>query len=226
MGLWCSSRQRTASSSRKRLPVSASQLHHRLRQGPHALERGSDELTERPCLAHQRADLVRDRVQRLHFLPREGDRLLTLDDQYALDHAAVDQRHAQEGMVVFLAGLAKELETRVPGGVLDHQRPELLGHQAGQPLVQAHADLADAFRTQADRRPQHQMGPIGLDQVQGADIDLEEFLNRLNNAREDLLGPGFQGSEGQDLVTRQGARGVRSGRWRSHGRFPTGGRSG
>ena len=46
----------------------------------------------------------------------------------------------------------------------------LLGHQPGQTFVQRHAQRADALRTKAERRGQHQVGAIRLQQIGRADI--------------------------------------------------------
>ena len=55
-------------------------------------------------------------------------------------------------------------------GVGDDLRPQLLGDQAGQPFGEPHPHAADALGPQADRRRQHQVRAIGLEQVDRADV--------------------------------------------------------
>ena len=65
-------------------------------------------------------------------------------------------------------------------GVGDDLRPQLLGDEAGQPFGQPHPDAADAFGPQADGRRQHEVGAIGLEQIDGADVGLEPVLNQVD----------------------------------------------
>ena len=67
----------------------------------------------------------------------------------------------------------KVLEPRMRARVVHDDRPHLLGDQTGQPLGDAHADLPDAFRPQADGCRQHEVGAVGLEQVDRADVGRE-----------------------------------------------------
>lgn len=59
-----------------------------------------------------------------------------------------------------LARLVEILEPRMRRGVLNHDRLKLLGHEAGQPLVQPHAHVPHALGPQPHGRRQHQVCPI------------------------------------------------------------------
>src|SRR5947207_487263 len=72
-------------------------------------------------------------------------------------------------------------------GVLDHDRAHLLGDEAGQSLVEAHADAADAFRLQADGRSENEFAPLRLEQVDGADGRLEALLDEADDVGERLV---------------------------------------
>ena len=73
-------------------------------------------------------------------------------------------------------------------GVGDDLRPQLLGDQAGQALGQPHAHPADALGPQADGRGEHQVGAIGLEQVDRADVGLEPLLDQIDDVAERLGG--------------------------------------
>ena len=141
-----------------------------------------------------------------HLVAGEAPGLGGLDDEHALDHPLLDQRDAQEGVVGVLAGLAEVLEPRMLGGVLDHDRPELLGHEARQALVHPHPHPADALGAEADRRRQHQVRPVGLDQVDRADVGLEPLLDQLDDVGQRLRRLPFLGDQAADLVRRQERR--------------------
>ena len=65
-------------------------------------------------------------------------------------------------------------------------RTQLLGHEAREPLVQLHPDLADTLREQADRGREHEVRPIGFEQVDRADVDAHPGLKL-----PDACGEGF-----------------------------------
>ena len=82
-------------------------------------------------------------------------------------------RHAEERVVRILAGLAEVLEPGMRGGIVDDLRPQLLGDQPGEPFGEPHAHPADALGTQADRRREHEVGAVGLEQVDRTDVGVE-----------------------------------------------------
>ena len=65
-------------------------------------------------------------------------------------------------------------------------RPQLLGDQPGQPFGEPHPHAADALGPQADRRRQHQVRAIGLEQVHRADVGLEPPLDQVDDVGQRL----------------------------------------
>ena len=131
-----------------------------------------------------------------------------LHDEHALQHAAVDDRHAEERLVGILAGLAEVLETRMRRRVLHDDGAHLLGDQTGQTFGDAHADAADAFRPQPDRGREHQRGPIRLEQIDRADVGDEPLLNQIDDVGECFGGIAAARDEMADLFERPEKRGV------------------
>ena len=73
-------------------------------------------------------------------------------------------------------------------GVGDDLRPQLLGDQARQAFGEPHPHAADAFGPQADRRREHQVGAVRLEQVDRADVGLEPALNQVDDVGQRLGG--------------------------------------
>ena len=132
----------------------------------------------------------------------EGPRLRRLHDEHALQHAAIDDRHAEERAVGILAGLAEVLEPRVLRRVRDEHRPQLLGDQPGQPFADAHLHQPDALRPQADGGRQHQRGAIGLEQVDRADVGVEPLLDQVDDVGQRFRGIAAAGDQLADLFER------------------------
>ena len=91
-------------------------------------------------------------------------------------------------MVRILARLLEVFEARMHRRIGDALRPQLFGHPAGQSLGETHPDAADALGSEADRGRQHQIGSIGLQQVDGADIRFEPLLNQVHDVGQRLGG--------------------------------------
>ena len=72
--------------------------------------------------------------------------------------ATVDEGHTQEGVVELFAGFLKVLETGVVGGILDGDRADLLGDQAGQAFAEGHAQGSDTARVEAKGGGQDEVG--------------------------------------------------------------------
>ena len=79
---------------------------------------------------------------------------------------------------------------------------QLLGDQAGQAFGRAHAHAPDALGTQPDRRRQHQVRPVGFEQVDRADIGVEPRLNQMDDVRQGFGGVAAAGDETTDLFER------------------------
>ena len=108
--------------------------------------RGRDELAEGTGFANDRCELRTGGQQHPHIVGREGARIDGLHDQHTLQQAAIHQRHAEEGVIRIFTRLAEVLEPRMPHGVGDDERLELLGHQSGQPFCRPHAHMPDTLR--------------------------------------------------------------------------------
>ena len=158
-----------------------------LRQRQEALVHRGDEVADRARLAHDRRQLRARRRQHAEVVVAERPRLRRLHDQDALQHAAIDHRHADERAIRVLSRLVEVLEARVLRRVAHEHRPQLLGDQPCQPLGDPHLHPADALRPQADRGRQHQRRAVGLEQVDGADVGDEALLNEVDD-----VGQGFR----------------------------------
>ena len=84
-----------------------------------------------------------------------------------------------------------------------HDRPELLGDEAGQPLVAAHAHPADGLRLQADRGAEDEFAALGFEEVDGADGGVEAALDQADDVVERLRGVVAVDDELGDLVQRE-----------------------
>ena len=62
--------------------------------------------------------------------------------------------------------------------LLHCHRPHLFGHQTGQSFLHRHSQLSNARLIQSDRRRQHQIGAIRLQQIRRANIDAEPPRNQ------------------------------------------------
>src|SRR5207245_237495 len=77
-------------------------------------------------------------------------------DPHAERRAALDDRHAEEGVVFLLAGIREELVAGMGDRIDRHHRLELLDRHAGEPLLDAHRHLADRVPIETDGRPQRE----------------------------------------------------------------------
>ncbi len=176
------SRQSTGSSSRNSRVVSVSQLHHRFCAS--ASSRWCVGATICPCARasrDNRRDLRPRHHQHPHIVGPEGPRFDRLDDEDALQQAAIDDRHAEKRAVRILAGFREVLESGMGGRVGEDLRFEPFGDQAGQAFGQPHADAADAVAAQADGGGEHQARAVGLQQVDRADVGLKALLNEMRD---------------------------------------------
>ena len=190
------------------------------RQRPQPLLRGSDEAIQRARLAHHRRDLRGRLGQHLDFVVRESARLDRLHHQNALQNSAIDQRHAEKGLVGLFARFAEILEARMILDLLDGHRLHLFGHQAREPFVQRHPQRADALRAQSDRRGQHQIGAVRLQQVGGANIGLEALGDQRDHVHQRLRRLAALRRKIADFLQRQNIAGVpRIGGWHCGRKF-------
>ena len=179
-----------------------------LRQGRQLLMKRGDEVPDVSRLADDGRQLSARGRQHPHIVFAERPGIGRLDDQHALQHAAVDDRHAEECGVRVLPGLLEILETRMPRRVFDNDGADLLGHQAGQTLGDAHAHPAHTFLAQADRGGQHQRRPIGFEQIDRPDVGREPLLNQIDDVGQGFGGIAAAGDQMADLLQRPEERRV------------------
>jgi hypothetical protein len=143
----------------------------------------------------------RGRLQRLFLFLRIGAPRAVLHHQHAERITGAQHRHAQEGVVDFLAGFRPERECRVVLGFRQIDRIGLARDQADQALVLPQHGLVDGLAIEAlagielERRvhAQHVDGAdlrhhVGGDQ----DHDLVEAFLRADRLRHDLAKPAQQ----------------------------------
>jgi hypothetical protein len=158
------------------------------RQRPEPLLRRADEAVEGTRLAHHGSDLVGGVDQHANLVLAEDARLPGLHDEHALQDSAVDEGHAEEGVVLLFAGLLEVLEARMLLDVVDGDRQHLLGDQAGEALVDGHAQRADAARMQAEGGGEDKVAAVGLQQVGGADVGAEAHGDQGDNIHQGVGG--------------------------------------
>ncbi len=187
---------------------------------PEPLLHGRDEAIQRARFAYHRRHLRGGLHQHLHFVVGEGAGFDGLNHQHALQDALIDQRNAAKRLVGLFARLAEIFETRMTGGMFDGHRPHLLGHQTGQAFVQRHAQRADALRAKSERRGQHQVGAVRLQQVGGANVGLKAPGDQRDDVHQRLGGLAALGREMADLFQRQNVTGSSSAGRLSHDEAP------
>ena len=156
------------------------------RERRQAAMRGRQELAERARFADDGRHLRAGGRQQPHDVLAVGARLHRLQHQHALQQAPIDDRHSDEGVIRILAGFTEVFETRMGRGVFHHLGRQCLADQAREALRQLHADAADAFGPQADRRGQHQRRPVRLEQVHRTHVAREALLDEADDVAECL----------------------------------------
>ena len=110
-----------------------------------------------PRLAHHGRNLARRLHKHANLILLKDARLLGLHHQHALQHAAIDQRHAQERAILVFARFLEVFVARMLARVGHGHGEQLLGDQARETFVQGHAQRADASRMKAQRGGKHQV---------------------------------------------------------------------
>ena len=173
------------------------------RQCPEPLLQRSDKAIQRSRLAHDRSHLRRRFRQHANFIFAEDAGLDGLHHQHALQNAAIDQRNAQERLVGLFAGLPEVLEPRMILDLRDRNRPHLFRHQARQPFVDRHAQVADALAAQSDGRGQHQVGAIRLQQVGRAHVGAKPLGDQGHHVHQRLRRLAALGRQVADFLQAQ-----------------------
>ena len=173
-----------------------------LGEGAQSLMCRGDELAERPCLADDRSELAPRHDQHPDIVGAEHARIERLDDEYPLEQAAIDDRHAEKGAIGIFARFLKVLEARMQRGVGEYLRLECFGHEAGEAFAEAHPHAADALRAEADGGRKDQVRPIRLQQVDRADIGFEPLPDEMDDVGQRLRGVAALGNEPADFLER------------------------
>ena len=137
-------------------------------------------------LADHGRDLVGCFGQHANFVFPEFPWFFRLHHEDPLQNAAVDQRHAQKGVVYLFSRLFEILKTWMFTDILHGNRQHLLRDQAGKALVDGHAEGADAARVKAEGGGQDQVGSIRLQQIGGADVGAEARGDQGNHVHEGI----------------------------------------
>ena len=138
---------------------------------------------------HERADLAGHRARKADFFGREAAAAAALHDEHAARRDALADGHAEEGVVLLLAGLREELEARMRQRVVDDDGRLLLDDEADEALGLAHRHAADAAGRQAVRGRQAEQPGLVVVAVEGADLAIEGRRDHAHEAFE-----GFSGS--------------------------------
>jgi hypothetical protein len=118
------------------------------------------ELIEGARLANDRRHLGRGFDEHLDFLTAKGPRLDCLNNQDALENAALDKRNAKKRLVLIFARLAEVFETWMIPRSFHCDRPDLFRNEARKTLVQCETKNPDALVTKSKSRSQHEVGAI------------------------------------------------------------------
>ncbi len=134
--------------------------------------------------------------------------LFCLHNQDPLQHPAVDQRHAEERVVLLFARLLEILVARMLARILHRNRPHLLSNQPHQALAERHAQGADATWMQTESRRKHQVRSIRLEQVRRTHIGPEARCHQRHHLHECVGGFAPVLGEVCDLIQCQNKIGV------------------
>jgi hypothetical protein len=114
----------------------------------------------------------------------EGTRLYGLDDEYALQDAALNQGHAHKGLILIFAGFAEVLESWMLACVFDRDGKYAFCDKARKAFVQCKAQHSDTLFAQAQRCGKNQMCSIGLQQIRRTNVGLEAAGNQRNDVHQ------------------------------------------
>ena len=107
---------------------------------------------------------------------------------HADDLALVDQRHREEGLVGILHQRGKEFEPRIGGGFRGKRHGRLvLGHPAGDPLADFHAQISQVRGVRNLRRAQHEFLRGHFHQVDQAGIASRDLGRKAHDLPKHLI---------------------------------------
>ncbi len=143
----------------------------------------SDESVQGAGLAYDRTQLCCHVNQRTNLFLAEQPGFERLNDQYALQHTAVNERNSQERLIIILPGFTKVLEARMILNAFHSDRIDLLRDQSRETFVQRHPQRADTFRAQAHGGGQDQVRTVRFQQINRADVRPETPRDQGDNLR-------------------------------------------
>ena len=111
----------------------------------------------------------------------ELTRFPRLNDEDSLEETAVEQRDSKKRVIRIFARLREVFETRVGRGIGYELWKQLLGDKPRQSLIKPHPDTAHGVGMETNGCGQDQVLPIGLEQINGADVGLESVLDQLRD---------------------------------------------
>ena len=134
-----------------------------------------------------------------------------LDDEYAERAAGAEDRHAEEGGVLLLAGFRQVVEGRVRLRVGQVERPGFGGDGADQALADAELGMVHRLALQA-------LGGVELEHAVGAQhigrADLGHHVGR--DLRHDLVKPFLRADRLRHDLAQAAEQDARSGGWPPH----------
>jgi hypothetical protein len=149
----------------------------------------------------------------------EDPRLLGLDHEHALQNAAVDDGHAEKGVVFLFAGILEVLVAGMIAGVRNSDGKQLLGDETGETFIQRHAQGSDTSRMEAQRGGKNQVRAVGLEQVSGTDVGAETRGDERDDVHERIGRLALVVGEAGDVLEGQNQIGV-CGAWNRIHRTP------
>jgi hypothetical protein len=177
-----------------------SQAHQRLR--------GSDEAIERAGFAYDRRHLCGCLGQHANLILVKHAGLDRLNHQDALQNAAIDERNSEERLIAIFPSLAEVFEARMRFGVFYCNRTHVFGDEAHQALLKRETKSTDTFGAKPHGRSQHETGPIGPEQINGANFRFKPAGNQRHYVHQRLGRLAAPFGEIADFIERQDVTGV------------------
>ena len=120
---------------------------------------------------------------------REGARLAYgcgLHDEDALQDAAINEGDAEEGLVSVLVGLFDVLKAGMVLYLAYGDGVHLFCDQAGEAFMESEAQRANAGGAEAHGGGEDEIGAVGFEEIDGADIRMKVMRDELDHAHEGL----------------------------------------
>ena len=126
-----------------------------------------------------------------------------LNHQDSLQNSPIDERDAEKGLVSLFTSFFKIFKARMVFHLLHRDRAHFLRHQTGEPLVNRHAQGADALRAQSKRGGQDQVGAIRLEEIRRTYVGLKSLSDQRDNIHQSFSRVAGFGSQRRDFFQSQ-----------------------